>query len=53
MHCGLSNRVLRSAAPSCLHPARVQNHDKKFYDFLYLVMPDWRARKERLERVFL
>ena len=29
------------------------NHDKKFYGFLNVVMPDWRQRKERLEKAFL
>jgi predicted metal-dependent hydrolase len=29
------------------------NHDNNFYDFLTLVMPDWRERKERLEKVML
>ncbi|MCP4138532.1 MAG: M48 family metallopeptidase [bacterium] len=28
------------------------NHDKEFYDFLPLVMPDWKERKRRLEKVF-
>ena len=28
-------------------------HDKKFYDFLGLVMPDWKLRKDRLELVNL
>ena len=26
------------------------NHDRRFYNFLTLVMPDWEKRKERLER---
>jgi predicted metal-dependent hydrolase len=26
------------------------NHTKEFYNFLSLVMPDWRARKQRLEK---
>jgi predicted metal-dependent hydrolase len=30
-----------------VHP----NHDRAFYDFLDLHMPDWRERKERLESV--
>lgn len=29
------------------------NHTKQFYNFLSLVMPDWRERKTRLERVVL
>lgn len=29
-----------------------QNHDKQFYEFLTLVMPDWKKRKEKLEGVF-
>lgn len=29
------------------------NHDNNFYDFLTLVMPDWRERKGRLEKVAL
>lgn len=29
------------------------NHDKKFYDFLSMVMPDWKERKGRLEKVVL
>ena len=29
------------------------NHDNNFYDFLALVMPDWRDRKERLEKEIL
>ncbi len=28
------------------------NHDKRFYELLGLIMPDWRERKERLEIVF-
>lgn len=28
------------------------NHDKKFYGFLDVVMPDWKQRKERLEKAF-
>lgn len=29
------------------------SHDKKFYDFMSKVMPDWKGRKERLEKAFL
>ena len=29
------------------------NHDNKFYGFLNIVMPDWKQRKERLEKAFL
>ena len=29
------------------------NHDYNFYDFLTLVMPDWRDRKKRLEKEIL
>jgi len=29
------------------------NHNRSFYDFLALVMPDWIERKKRLERVVL
>jgi predicted metal-dependent hydrolase len=32
-----------------IHP----NHSPGFYDLLETLMPDWRARKERLERVML
>lgn len=26
-----------------------KNHDKKFYDFLYTLMPDWKERKRILD----
>lgn len=29
------------------------NHTKRFYNFLSLVMPDWKKRKERLEKVLI
>lgn len=29
------------------------DHDKTFYRFLTLVMPDWKERKDRLEKAFL
>jgi len=32
---------------------KYSNHNRKFYDFLALVMPDWIERKKRLEKVVL
>lgn len=32
---------------------KYSNHTKQFYNFLSLVMPDWKKRKTRLERVVL
>ncbi len=32
---------------------KYSNHDSKFYNFLSTVMPDWKIRKEKLERVFI
>jgi hypothetical protein len=29
------------------------NHSKSFWDFLSLVMPDWKMRKERLEKIII
>ncbi len=29
------------------------DHDSRFYKFLTLVMPDWKQRKERLEKAFM
>ncbi|HPS86338.1 MAG TPA: SprT family zinc-dependent metalloprotease [Spirochaetota bacterium] len=29
------------------------DHDNRFYKFLTLVMPDWKGRKDRLEKAFL
>ncbi|MBU4478200.1 MAG: M48 family metallopeptidase [Candidatus Omnitrophica bacterium] len=33
--------------------AKYLKHDKSFYGFLSRIMPDWRKRKERLERVVI
>ena len=53
------NQDLVRASTSCIdyvithelchlkHP----NHSQEFYDFLNLVMPDWKSRKQRLERI--
>ncbi|MBI5416694.1 M48 family metallopeptidase [Candidatus Poribacteria bacterium] len=32
---------------------KYSNHTKHFYNFLFLVMPDWKKRKARLEQVVL
>jgi len=29
------------------------SHDKEFYNFMSKVMPDWKGKKERLEKAFL
>ncbi len=32
---------------------KYNHHNNKFYDFLTLVMPDWRERKTKLEKIVL
>lgn len=32
---------------------KYQNHDNKFYTFISIVMPDWRVRKKKLEKLKL
>lgn len=32
---------------------KYRNHNKQFYNFLTLVMPDWQKRKDRLEKVLI
>jgi len=32
---------------------KYSDHDKQFYRFLTLILPDWKDRKERLEKAFL